>query len=107
MSIASIGPRNSVFTPATSAPASSPKTEGAAASGGKSLNAELDDYLKMSPAQRLRESLLKKLGLSEDDLAKMGPEERKKVDQQMSDLAKQEMQKASEKAKGNMVDVSA
>lgn len=109
MSISPIGPRNSMFTPAASAPApaANPKTEGASASGSKGLNAELEDYLKMSPAQRLRESLLKKLGLSEDDLAKMSPEQRKKVDQQMSDLAKQEMQKTSEKAKGNMVDVSA
>ncbi|NVD96528.1 hypothetical protein [Massilia sp. BJB1822] len=107
MSISSIGPRDSVFMPTTSAPAGSSKTEGASATGSKGLNAELDDYLKMSPAQRMREALLKKLGLSEDDLAKMGPEERKKVDEQMGDLAKQEMQKISDKTKGNMIDTSA
>ncbi|MBB3117461.1 hypothetical protein [Pseudoduganella violacea] len=107
MAISSIGARDSqIMSPSFSA-SSGGKTAGASASGSKGLNAELDDYLKMSPAQRFREALLKKLGLSEDDLAKMSPEERKKVDQQMSDLAKQEMQKTSGKAKGNMVDVSA
>ena len=107
MAISPIGARDSqIMSPGLSASGGA-KTAGASASGSKGLDAELEDYLKMSPAQRFREGLLKKLGISEDDLAKMGPEERKKVDQQMSDLAKQEMQKISDKAKGNMVDTSA
>ncbi|UMR31678.1 hypothetical protein MJ904_05570 [Massilia sp. MB5] len=108
MAISPIGARDSqIMSPGFSASASGAKTAGASASGSKGLNAELEDYLKMSPAQRFREGLLKKLGLSEDDLAKMGPEQRKKVDEQMGDLARQEMQKISDKAKGNMVDTSA
>ncbi len=108
MSISSIGARDSVMLPSASGISSnSQKASGAAASGSKGVAAELDEYLKMSPAQRFREALLKKLGISEDDLAKMSPEQRKKVDERMSELAKQEMQKISDKPKGNMVDVSA
>lgn len=46
---------------------------------------ELKDYLEKSPAQRLREAVLKELGLTEEDLAKMPPEKRAAVEAEINE----------------------
>jgi len=69
---------------------------------------ELERYVKMTPAQRLREDLLKKLGLTEDDLAKMEPKERAGVEQKITELMQEQLQKTPEaQRKGAIVDTSA
>ncbi|MFT3729441.1 MAG: hypothetical protein QM759_16575 [Terricaulis sp.] len=44
------------------------------------------DYAQKSPAQRMRDDILKSLGLTEDDLAKMTPEERGAVEEKIKKL---------------------
>lgn len=46
---------------------------------------ELKDYLEKSPAQRLREAILKELGLTEEDLAKLPPEKRAAVEAEINE----------------------
>ena len=54
---------------------------------------QLEDYMKMTPAQRIRMDLLKKLGLTEEKINAMSPEQRTSVEAKMADLVKEEMKK--------------
>jgi hypothetical protein len=75
---------------------------------GGSPEAELERYVKQTPAQRMREDLLKKLGMSEEELNQMKPEERKAVEEKITQLVKEEMEKAQTPQKpGNYVDITA
>lgn len=67
---------------------------------------ELEAYVKMSPAERMRDALLKKLGMTEEELAAMPPEQRKAFEEKISELVKEEMAKTEQK-KGTRVDTSA
>lgn len=58
---------------------------------------ELDDYVKMTPAQRMRADLLKKLGLTEEDLAAKSPEEQQAIQEKLTELIQQQMQQAQAK----------
>lgn len=55
---------------------------------------QLEDYVKLTPAQRIRVDLLEKLGLTEEELASMTPEQRKAVEEKLRDLVQQQMQEA-------------
>lgn len=61
---------------------------------------ELDDYVKMTPAQRIREELLKKLGLTEEDLAAKPPEEQQAIQQKLTEMIQQQMKDAQDKQQG-------
>ena len=50
--------------------------EEAIRSAYKAVVAELNDYMKKSPAEHMRDAVLKELGLTEEDLAAMPPEKR-------------------------------
>lgn len=56
---------------------------------------ELQDYVDMTPAERMRADLLKKLGLKEEDLASMSAEERQGIETKLRDLVQQQMQEAA------------
>ncbi len=58
---------------------------------------ELQDYVDMTPAQRMRADLLKKLGLTEDDLAAMPADERQGVEAKLRELVQQQIQEAQQK----------
>jgi hypothetical protein len=73
---------------------------------------ELDDYVKMTPAQRMRVDLLQKLGLTEEDLAGMAPEERQGVETRLREMIQQQMQEAAKqqfapKQVGQWIDTTA
>jgi hypothetical protein len=54
-----------------------------------------DEFLKfqaMTPAQKMRAMMLAKLGLSEDDVKAMSPEDRKKVEDKIKAMIKQQVQ---------------
>lgn len=44
------------------------------------LRAQLQDYLNKSPAEHMRDAIMKEMGISEDDLAAMPPEKREAVE---------------------------
>ena len=54
-----------------------------------------DEFLKfqaMTPAQKMRAMMLAKLGLTEDDVKAMSPEDRKKVEDKLKEMIKQQVQ---------------
>lgn len=68
---------------------------------------ELMDYANMTPAQKLRAAILGKLGLKEEDLAKMDPKERKKLEDKIAQMIKQEVEVGDTTHKGVLFDVTA
>ena len=96
---------------APSAPASSGSASlGAGPSGGSSANdpvAQFLAYARETPAQQMRDSILHQLGLTEDDLKAMSPQDRAKVEEKIKDLVRQKVEQATEKKTGVLVDVKA
>lgn len=83
MSISSIG--GAGFSPsAYSSVSRSPIQEDTSARG------EFDKFQSMSPAQKMRAIMLAKLGLTEEQVKAMTPEERKKVEDKIKDMVKQQ-----------------
>jgi hypothetical protein len=72
----------------------------------KTAAQQLEDYVNMTPEQRMRADLLKKLGLTEEDLANMSPEERMGVEAKLRELVQQQMQEASTR-QGQRIDTVA
>ena len=72
----------------------------------KTAAQELDEYVKMTPEQRMRADLLKKLGLTEEELAAMSPEERQAAESKIAEMTKELLQHTSER-KGSIIDTSA
>jgi hypothetical protein len=68
------------------------------------------DYARKSPAEKIRDALLKSVGVTEDELKNMTPEQRKEVEQKIADKIKEAMQKQTEKGestKGFFTDITA
>jgi hypothetical protein len=87
------------------APASGPKASGIG--GPKSAEEELLDYARMSPAERMRSAILQEMGLTEEVLAKMGPEERAQANDEIAERIRDKAIEARERHTGMIVDVSA
>lgn len=86
MSISSIG--SSAYAGAYS---------GLSASTSSPLNqtSAKDEFLKyaaMTPAEKMRAAMLAKLGVTEEELKAMTPEERAKVEQKLKDMIKQQVE---------------
>jgi hypothetical protein len=86
-------------------PTSTSATNGLDTSGDNVVQ-QFMDYAKMSPMERMRANILKSMGLTEDDLKKMSPEQQKAVEQKIEQIIKQELQKNAGQT-GQLVNVSA
>jgi hypothetical protein len=75
-------------------------------SPGNDVEQEFLKYAHMSPIDRMRANILKSMGLTEDDVKNMPPQQRQAVEQKIKDLIEQQLQKNADK-KGQVVDVSA
>ena len=73
----------------------------------KTAAQELEDYVNMTPAQRMRLDLLKKLGLTEEELANMSPGERSAVEAKLTELVQEQMREAAAKGTGTRIDTVA
>jgi hypothetical protein len=60
----------------------------------------------MNPWDRMRANILKSMGISEQDLAKMSPQERQAVEDKIRQMIEQQLKKNADK-KGQVVDMSA
>lgn len=89
----------------SSSPTATSKANGLDTSGDNVVK-QFMDYAKMSPMERMRAQILKSMGLTEDDLKKMSPEQQKAVEQKIEQIIKQELQKNAGTT-GQVVDVSA
>jgi hypothetical protein len=71
-----------------------------------------DEFLKfqaMTPAQKMRAMMLAKLGVTEEQVKAMSPEERAKIEQKLKDMIKQQVQNDPDKKDktGQIADVLA
>ena len=77
-------------------------------SGASSAVSDFLNYAKETPAQRMRDAILKSMGLSEDDLKAMSPEKRKAVEDAIAQKIKDAAEQAAQKGKTGLVaDVTA
>ena len=88
-----------------SSPTATSATNGLDASSDNVVQ-QFMEYAKMSPMERMRAQILKSMGLTEDDLKRMSPEQQKAVEQKIEQIIKQELQKNAGQT-GQVVDVSA
>jgi hypothetical protein len=79
----------------------------AAAAPAKSAKDEFMDYAKLTPAQKMRAAMLAKLGVTEEQLKAMDPKERQKIEDQLREQIKQQVQNDPNMKKGSLLDVSA
>lgn len=75
-----------------------------------SATAEFKDYMSKTPEQRLRDSILKEMGITEEDLKAMPPEKQQAVAQEIADrmqdkmkLAQAEKESSSSEKSGTQV----
>jgi TPP-dependent pyruvate/acetoin dehydrogenase alpha subunit len=57
-------------------------------------------YAKMSPADRMRASMLSSMGITEEQLKNMSPDQQKAIEQKIAEQLKQAAQKQLEKSPG-------
>jgi hypothetical protein len=74
---------------------------GLVATAGQSAEDKFLAYARMSPADRMRASILSSMGMTEDQLKNMSPEQQKVVEQKIEQLIKQAAQKQIEKNGGS------
>lgn len=68
------------------------------------------ELAKMTPAERMRASILSSMGITEEQLASMPPEQRKAIEQKIADTLKQAAEKEMQKkpsAAGFFADIKA
>jgi len=97
---------NAGSTNPTGATAASASGNSKLLSKGDDVVQEFLDYAKMNPMERMRANILKGMGMTEDDLKNMSPEQQKAVEQKIAQLIQQQLQKSANKT-GQVVDISA
>jgi hypothetical protein len=108
-SVTAFGPITSAMFPQT-AGSSAGSAAGVSASGTTSQdNSVVQDFLnyaKMSPAERMREEILKSLGMTEQQFEKLSPTQQQAVNQKIQQIMLQQLQQNAGKT-GQLVNVSA
>ncbi|SFK59916.1 hypothetical protein [Caulobacter sp. UNC279MFTsu5.1] len=93
---------------AATAPKAAPSSDaGLSAAPPKSAKDEFMEYAKLTPAQKMRAAMLARMGLTEEQVKAMSPEDRKKVEDQIKQQIKEQVENDPKKAKGSLLDVSA
>ncbi len=106
MNTAAASPYAALGQPMAAGKASSP-AETAAAKSQQEV-ADFESYANMTPAQRMRANILASMGLTEDDLKGMSPQQRAATEQKIEKAIQDAvMQQAREKAaKGQLADIT-
>ncbi|KQY97656.1 hypothetical protein ASD21_22760 [Caulobacter sp. Root1455] len=73
----------------------------------KSARDEFLDYAKLTPAQKMHAAMLERMGLTEDQVKAMPPEERQKIEDRIKQRIKEQVENDPTKAKGSLLDLSA
>jgi hypothetical protein len=84
--------------------ATSAGSEGGEATAG--VEQEFLKFAKMSPLDRLRASILKDMGLTEDSLKSLSPSDRQAVEQKIKEMVEQQLHKNPTQT-GQLTDVTA
>lgn len=105
MSIAAMGLLMPIVSSAISTAANSLSAPAQAPSPKENVREEFLSYARMSPLERMRASILKNMNLTEDDLNAMSADVRKKVEEKIEALIKQEIEEDLGK-KGVLIDIA-
>jgi hypothetical protein len=62
--------------------------------------AELEKYVKMSPAERMAQAMMKKLGITKEQFDAMTPEQQAAVTAKIADMIKQQLQQQTAESQG-------
>lgn len=79
------------------------KKAAATAAEHQALALELSDYLKKSPAQHLRDAVMKELGITEEELQAMPPAKRQAMEKEITERIRERLA-ATEKQRGKSQD---
>lgn len=79
----------------------------AAKSKSSSVEQQFLAYAEKTPAQRLFDSMLQQLGLTEDDFKAMSPQDQQKVVEKIQQMIKQQAQDKSDTRTGLVMDKTA
>jgi hypothetical protein len=63
-------------------------------------------YAKMTPAERIRAAILEELGITEEELEALPPEEQEAMEKAIAEKIKEKVEEANEKKTGMIVDVT-
>ena len=75
--------------------------------GTRSAREEFLDFAAKSPAEHLRDAILRELGTTEEKLAAMEPKQRAAMEDTIAERLKQKVEQEAEQKTGLLVDVSA
>jgi hypothetical protein len=73
----------------------------------KSVEQTFLDYAKMTPAERMHAQMLAQLGLTEDQFKAMDPAAQQKVEDNIREMVKQQVQNGTDKRTGIITDKTA
>jgi hypothetical protein len=76
-----------------------------AKTGGDTAVQDFRAYARMTPAEKMRASILGSMGLTEGDLKAMDPKEREKVEAKIKEAIRQKVQESTEKKTGVAIDL--
>jgi hypothetical protein len=106
-SVTAFGPITSSMFPQTGgSSASASASPSGTTSQGNSVVQDFLDYAKMSPAERMREDILKSLRLTEQQFEKLSPAQQQAINQKIQQIMLQQLQQNAGKT-GQLVNVSA
>lgn len=72
----------------------------------KSAADEFLEFMQMSPAEKIRALIVGEMGLTEEEIQAMSPEEREKIEAKIAERIKQRMEQEIEKKTGATVSLS-
>ncbi|MFZ1966167.1 MAG: hypothetical protein WAU79_03545 [Bradyrhizobium sp.] len=104
-SVTAFGPITSAMFQPNAGSSASAGTSGATSQGNNAVQDFLD-YAKMSPTERMREEILKSLGMTEQQFEKLSPAQQQAMNQKIQQIMLQQLQQNSGKT-GQLVNVSA
>jgi hypothetical protein len=104
-SVTAFGPITSAMFPQTAGSAAGVSASGTT-SQDNSVVQDFLNYAKMSPAERMREEILKSLGMTEQQFEKLSPTQQQAVNQKIQQIMLQQLQQNAGKT-GQLVNVSA
>jgi hypothetical protein len=97
------------ITTATASPYAAPAASGVT-SAPKKADTAVQDFMafaQMTPAQKMRATILGSMGLTEDGLKAMDPKDRAKIEEKIKELIQQKVEQSVEKKTGMAVDIKA
>ena len=83
-----------------------PVSGSAKAASGKTAEAEFLDFVKKTPAEHIRDAMLQKMGLTQEEFDRMDPEAKRAVSEQINEEIKKQVEAGGTKRTGMITDIT-